>query len=193
MMGHFFWNITVPWMMGQNSNRKHFFWNITVPWMMGQNSNHKHFFWEHHSTLNDGAFFLEHHCTLNDGSKLQPQAFFFWNITLPWMMGLFLIKTKKKKEERMIGQNSNHKHYLISRWVIWDSGANWTQKWTVVINVINLLTSIFKTLVKNLVKKFFYEKIKKIINILIIFFISYKSDVKTFFNWILNQYLKDTS
>ena len=31
------------------------------------------------------------------------------------------------------------------------------------------------------------EKGKKIINILIVFFISHKSDVKTFLKWILNQ------
>ena len=36
--------------------------------------------------------------------------------------------------------------------------------------------------VKNLVKKSFMRKEKKTINILIVFFISYKSDVKTFFN-----------
>ena len=45
-----------------------------------------------------------------------------------------------------------------------------------------MLTSIFKTLVKNSVKENFYEKRKKIINILIDFFISYKNDVKIFFN-----------
>ena len=118
-----------------------FFWNITLPWMMG------HFFWNitvpwmMGQNSNRKHFFLEHHSTLNDGTVSH--------------------KKKKKKEERMIGQNSNHKHYLISRWVIWDSGANWTQKWTVVINVINLLTSIFKTLVENLVKKKIYEKRKK--------------------------------
>ena len=31
------------------------------------------------------------------------------------------------------------------------------------------------------------EKEKKVINILIVFFISHKSDVKTFLKWILNQ------
>ena len=31
-------------------------------------------------------------------------------------------------------------------------------------------------------------KEKKAINILIVFFISHKSDVKTFLKWILNQY-----
>ena len=39
-----------------------------------------------------------------------------------------------------------------------------------------------RVLVNNLFKEKFYEKRKKIINILTVFFISYKSDVKTFFN-----------
>ena len=43
-------------------------------------------------------------------------------------------------------------------------------------------------LVKNLIKESFYGKRKKVINILIVFFISHKSDVKTFLKWILNQY-----
>ena len=45
-----------------------------------------------------------------------------------------------------------------------------------------MLTSILRTMVKNSVKENFYEKRKKIINILIDFFISYKNDVKIFFN-----------
>ena len=41
--------------------------------------------------------------------------------------------------------------------------------------------SVLRALVKNPVKKSFYEKRrKKTINVLIVFFISYKSDVKTF-------------
>ena len=32
------------------------------------------------------------------------------------------------------------------------------------------------------------EKEKKVINVLIVFFISHKSDVKIFLKWILNQY-----
>ena len=40
--------------------------------------------------------------------------------------------------------------------------------------------SVLRTLVKNLVKENFYEKRKKLINVLIVFFISYKSDIKTF-------------
>ena len=44
------------------------------------------------------------------------------------------------------------------------------------------------TLVKNLIKESFYGKRKKkAINVLIAFFISHKSDVKTFLKWILNQ------
>ena len=41
-----------------------------------------------------------------------------------------------------------------------------------------MLTNIFKTLVNNLFKKSFYKK--KIINVLTVFFISYKSYVKIF-------------
>ena len=36
------------------------------------------------------------------------------------------------------------------------------------------------------------KKERKIINILIVFFIFYKSGVKTFLKWIINQYPKDT-
>ena len=43
------------------------------------------------------------------------------------------------------------------------------------------------TLVKNLIKESFYGKRKKAINVLTAFFISHKSDVKTFLKWILNQ------
>ena len=44
------------------------------------------------------------------------------------------------------------------------------------------------TLVKNLIKESFYGKRKKkAINVLIAFFISHKSDIKTFLKWILNQ------
>ena len=43
-----------------------------------------------------------------------------------------------------------------------------------------------KSLVKNLVKKSFYGKRKKI-NVLTAFFISYKSDFKTFLKWIVNN------
>ena len=42
------------------------------------------------------------------------------------------------------------------------------------------------------VVRIFMRKEKKTINVLIVFFIFHKSDVKTFFNWILNQCLKDT-
>ena len=53
-----------------------------------------------------------------------------------------------------------------------------------------MLTSALKALVKNPIKESFYRK-KKSINVLVAFFISHKSDVKTFFNWILNQYPKN--
>ena len=56
---------------------------------------------------------------------------------------------------------------------------------------VNELTSALRSLVENPVKESFYGKKKKIaINILTVFFISHKSDIKTFFNWILNQCLK---
>ena len=42
--------------------------------------------------------------------------------------------------------------------------------------------SALRVLVKNPVKKKFMGKKKKTINVLIVFFISHKSDVKTFFN-----------
>ena len=57
-----------------------------------------------------------------------------------------------------------------------------------------MLTRALRTLVKNPVKEIFYGKIKekKTINVLTTFFISHKSDVKTFFNYILNRCSKDT-
>ena len=55
-----------------------------------------------------------------------------------------------------------------------------------------MLTITLRVLIKNLVKEIFYEKRKRKINVLTVFFISYKSDVKTFFNWTFNQCLKDT-
>ena len=55
-----------------------------------------------------------------------------------------------------------------------------------------MLMSIPGVLVKNLVKESFYEKKKKIINVLTVFFIFQKSNVKTLFNWIFNQYSNDT-
>ena len=52
-----------------------------------------------------------------------------------------------------------------------------------------MLTSAFRVLVKNLVKESFYGKRKKkIIDVLTAFFISHKSDVKTFLKWIVNEY-----
>ena len=44
---------------------------------------------------------------------------------------------------------------------------------------------ILRTLINNPFKKSFYEKKKKTINILITFFISHKSGVKTFLKWIV--------
>ena len=54
-----------------------------------------------------------------------------------------------------------------------------------------MLTSVLRVLVKNQVKESFYGKKKKI-NVLTAFYISHKSDIKTFFNWILNQCPKGT-
>jgi len=55
-----------------------------------------------------------------------------------------------------------------------------------------MLTSTLRALVKNLVKESFYEEKKKTINILTVFFISQKNDVKTFLKWIINQCPKST-
>ena len=54
-----------------------------------------------------------------------------------------------------------------------------------------VLTSALRVLVKNPIKKSFYGK-KKFINVLTIFFIFHKSDVKTFFKQIINQCPKGT-
>ena len=53
-----------------------------------------------------------------------------------------------------------------------------------------MLTNVFRALVNNAFKKVFMKKEKK--NVLTIFFNSHKNDVKTFFNWILNQCPKGT-
>ena len=45
--------------------------------------------------------------------------------------------------------------------------------------------SNFRVLVNRLIKESFYDK-RKIINILTVFFIFYKSDVQTFLKWIIN-------
>ena len=57
-----------------------------------------------------------------------------------------------------------------------------------------MLTNALRALIKNPVKERFYEKKKKkkALNILTAFFISHKSDVKTFLKWIVNQCSKDT-
>ena len=53
-----------------------------------------------------------------------------------------------------------------------------------------MLTSALMALIKNPIKESFYGKRKKkVINILTIFFISYKNDIKTFLKWIVNQCL----
>ena len=50
--------------------------------------------------------------------------------------------------------------------------------------------SVLRALVKNPVKKNFYEK-KKTINILTTFFIFHKNDVKIFLKWIVNECPQD--
>ena len=50
------------------------------------------------------------------------------------------------------------------------------------LNLKVMLMSALKVLVKNPVKKKIMGKEKKTINVLTVFFISHKSDVKTFFN-----------
>ena len=45
--------------------------------------------------------------------------------------------------------------------------------------------SALRVLVNNPIKESFYEK-KKVINILTVFFIFYKNNVKTFLKWIVN-------
>ena len=50
-----------------------------------------------------------------------------------------------------------------------------------------MLTDAIRALINNLFKENFYEKRKKkVINVLTVFFISHKSDVKTFLKWIVN-------
>ena len=46
---------------------------------------------------------------------------------------------------------------------------------------------VLRVMVNNSFKESFYKKIIIIINILTTFFISYKSDVKTFLKWIVNH------
>ena len=55
------------------------------------------------------------------------------------------------------------------------------------------LMSALRALIKNLIKENFYGKRKKKINILIAFFISHKSDIKTFFNWIFKTLVSITN
>ena len=55
-----------------------------------------------------------------------------------------------------------------------------------------MLTSALKVLINNSVKESFYKEKKKKINVLTAFFISHKSDVKTFLKWIVNQCSKGT-
>ena len=55
-----------------------------------------------------------------------------------------------------------------------------------------MLTDALKVMINNPFKEIFYGGKKKAINILIVFFISHKSGVKTFLKWIVNHYPKGT-
>ena len=55
-----------------------------------------------------------------------------------------------------------------------------------------MLTNVLRALINNPFKESFYGKRKKVINVLTSFFISHKSDVKTFLKWIVNQCPKGT-
>ena len=55
-----------------------------------------------------------------------------------------------------------------------------------------MLTNVLRALIDNPFKESFYGKRKKVINVLTSFFISHKSDVKTFLKWIVNQCPKGT-
>ena len=54
------------------------------------------------------------------------------------------------------------------------------------LNLKGNVKSILKALVKDQLKKVFMGKEKKIINILTVFFIFHKSNIKTFLKWIFN-------
>ena len=63
----------------------------------------------------------------------------------------------------------------------------------IIILYWEMLTNIFKAFVNNSFKENFYGKRKeKTINVLTAFFISYKSGIKIFLKWIVNQCPKDT-
>ena len=56
-----------------------------------------------------------------------------------------------------------------------------------------ILTNVIRALINNPFKESFYGKRKeKTINVLTAFFISYKSGIKIFLKWIVNQCPKDT-
>ena len=55
-----------------------------------------------------------------------------------------------------------------------------------------MLTSVLRELIKNPVKERFYGKKKKKKEVLIAFFISHQSDVKTFLKLTVNEYPKGT-
>ena len=56
--------------------------------------------------------------------------------------------------------------------------------------ILKMLTNIFKVLVNNSFKKSYYRE-KKYLMFFTGFFISYKSGIKIFLKWIVNQFPKD--
>ena len=55
-----------------------------------------------------------------------------------------------------------------------------------------MLTDTLRVIVNNSFKENFYKKKKKTINILRVYYISYKSSIKTFLKWIVNYCPKST-
>ena len=88
-------------------------------------------------------------------------------------------------------------YQLITTPISVDQLIGWCSAQILVINSIiyfrEMLTSAFSVLVNNPVKESFYGKRKrKTINVLTIFFISHKSNVKTFLKLIVNKCHKGT-
>ena len=79
-------------------------------------------------------------------------------------MLLVLVAKKKKKKKKF------NNHLLITQ----------TELAVLPFYFRVMLTSALRELINNSVKKSFYGKRKKAINVLIIFFIFHKSDIKTF-------------
>ena len=76
--------------------------------------------------------------------------------------------------------------FIAKTWFL-IKGRSQELRYFLFIHLWEMLTSALRALIKNPVKKNFYEKRKKTINVLTIFFIFHKNDVKTFLIWILNE------